>query len=136
MSCGSLIRNALLFWFILFAIAFANGALRELVLVPLIGPTALPVSGVTGILLMGVAIALFIRAAKPPFGAAFAIGALWLVLTLAAEMVLVVASGKPVRVVAEAFSSTAVADGDLFAPLVVFVALSPPLFSLLRRPLH
>lgn len=134
MPSGPLLRNALLFWLLLFAIAFANGAVRELVLGPLLGPVALPVSGVTGFVLMGIAIALFVRSAHPGFGAAFAIGALWLVLTLAAEAVLVVASGKPIGVVANAFSATAVADGDLFAPLVVFVALSPPLFTLLRRP--
>ncbi|RAI45415.1 hypothetical protein [Rhodoplanes roseus] len=131
----TLFRNAALFWLLLFAIAFANGAFREIALVPFLGSDALPVSGVTGILLMGVAIASFVRAVRPGFGAAFGIGAMWLVLTLAAEAVLVVASGKPVRAVAEAFSGSAVAEGDLFAPLVVFVALSPPVFTLLRSPI-
>lgn len=130
------LRNAALFWLLLFAIAFANGALRELVLVRLLGPDALPVSGVTGILAMVTAIALFVRVARPGFGVAFAIGTMWLVLTLAAEAVLVLASGKPLQAVVDAFSAAAVAEGDLFAPLVVFVALAPPLFALLRRPLH
>jgi hypothetical protein len=133
-SLFPLFRRAVLFWLILFALAFANGAVREFVLVPWLGPAALPLSGVTGIVLMGIAIALFVRAAHPGFGAAFAIGAMWLVLTLVAEAGLALASGKSVRLVADAFSAAAVADGDLFAPLVVFVALAPPLFTLLRRP--
>ncbi|NVO17944.1 MAG: hypothetical protein HXX10_28315 [Rhodoplanes sp.] len=131
-----LFRRAVLFWLLLFALAFANGAFRELVLVPWLGPSALPLSGVSGIVLMGIAIALFVHSARPGFGAAFAIGAMWLVLTLVAEAVLVAASGQPVRLVADAFSAVAVADGNLFAPLVVFVALAPPLFTLLRRPPH
>lgn len=132
-SLFPLFRRAVLFWLLLFALAFANGAFRELVLLPWLGPAALPLSGVTGIILMVIAIALFVRMARPGFGAAFAIGAMWLVLTLATEVALVAASGKPVRVVADAFSSAAVADGDLFAPLVVFIALAPPLFTLFRR---
>lgn len=131
-----LFRTAALFWLVLFGLAFANGAFRELVLARVLGPDALPISGITGIVLMGVAIALFVRKVRPGFGAAFAIGAMWLVLTLAAEVVLVVATGKPIRVVVDTFSAAAVAEGDLFAPLVVFVALFPPLFTLLRRPLR
>lgn len=131
-----LFRTAALFWLVLFGLAFANGAFRELVLTRLLGPEALPISGITGIVLMAVAIALFVRRVRPAFGAAFAIGAMWLVLTLVAEVALVVATGKPIRVVVETFSAAAVAEGDLFAPLVVFVALSPPLFTLLRRPLQ
>ncbi|MFL9823791.1 hypothetical protein [Rhodoplanes sp. SY1] len=132
----ALFRTAALFWLVLLGLAVANGAFRELVLARLLGPEALPISGITGIVLMAVAIALFVRRVRPGFGAAFAIGAMWLVLTLSAEAVLVVASGKPLRVVVDTFSAAAVAEGDLFAPLAVFVALSPPLFALLRRPLH
>lgn len=128
-----LYRNALLVWLGLFALAFVNGALREFVLAPRLGAWALPLSGVTAIAAFAVAIALFVRRARPAPGEAARIGLLWLALTLAVELLMVVAAGRPATEVAAMFTWRALAAGNLFALLVGFTALAPALFVWCQR---
>jgi hypothetical protein len=129
-----LYRDALLVWLGLFALAFINGALRELVLAPRLGPTALPLSGMTAMAGFALVIALFVRRARPAIGEAVRVGLLWLALTLAAEALMAVAAGRSVSEVATMFTWQTIAGGNLFALLVAFTALAPALFAwLLRR---
>lgn len=122
-----LYRNALLAWLGLFALAVLNGALREVVLAPHLGATALPLSGLTAMAAFAVAIALFVRHARPTPGEAVRIGLAWLALTLAVELLMMLAAGRPAAEFAALFTWGALADGNLFALLVAVTALGPAL---------
>jgi hypothetical protein len=124
-----LCRNALLMWLVLFALAFLNGALREFALAPLLGAPALPLSGVTASLAFAIAIALFVRRARPTVAEAVGIGLAWLVLTVAVEAALIGAQGRPASAIADVFTWRTIAGGNLFAVLVAVVALAPVLFA-------
>ncbi len=129
-----LYRKALLMWLVLLVLAFLNGTLRELVLAPLLGAAALPLSGVTAILAFGIAIGLFVRRVRPGVGEAVAIALVWLPLTLALELALILAQGRPASAMADVFTWQAIADGNLFAVLVGFMALAPVAFAWRLRP--
>ena len=120
-----LLRAALLTWLVLFAVAFANGALRALVLEPRLGAIGLPIAGISGMVLLGLIAGRFAWRTEPSVREALAVGGLWLVLTLAVEVALVVASGRPALVVADTFTFSAVARGELFAPMVLWMAAIP-----------
>ena len=124
-----LYRNALLVWLVLFALAFANGTLRELVLAPRLGAPALPLSGLTAIMAFGVTICLFVRCARPSRRDAATIGVNWLMLTLGVEVLMAVAAGKPAADVAGSFTWQALAGGNLFAVMVAVIAVAPALFA-------
>ena len=81
-----LARSALVAWLVLFAVAFANGAVRVLVLEPRLGAAALPLAG-----------------------------------------------GRPAQAVADTFTLAAVARGELFAPMVLWMAAIPVAFAWFRR---
>jgi hypothetical protein len=132
MSGPRLLLASLAAWFGLLAIAVVNGAVREFVLVPRLGATALPLSGVTAMAAFAVAIAVFVYATRPSVAAALRIGFLWLGLTLVAETLMTVAAGRPAAEVAVALGPAAIADGNLMAPLLVITTLAPAVFARLR----
>ena len=82
----SLLR-ALGLWLYILLFAILNGAVREAVLVPLIGErTALPVSGVILALLIFILCLVFVRSLRiTTAGRAWLVGAFWLALTLGFE---------------------------------------------------
>jgi hypothetical protein len=131
-----LLRNALLFWPALLALAILNGVAREAVLDPLTGPAAArPLSGLTLMGLLAVGAWLFMRGhvAVAPGDAALA-GAVWLALTLVAEVVLfALAVERPFEAVARTFTPAAIASGELFAVAAAWLALLPLLIVWLRR---
>lgn len=133
LSSSKLYRRALLVWLALLALAVVNGILREFALAPLAGAAALPVSGVTALLAFAVVIWLFVRAHRPTPAAALRVGLIWLVLTMIVETLMTLAAGRPAIEVVAALSPHAVAAGNLFAPLLLFIALAPALFA---RLLH
>jgi hypothetical protein len=125
-----LFRNAALFWLLLFALAFLNGAVREFAFVPLVGPAAArPLSGVTLMALLAIGAWFFMRRHYPvSLSDAALIGLLWLVLTPVGEVVLfVLVMGEPVDVVARSLTPSAVASGDMFAVALVWLAVLPAL---------
>jgi hypothetical protein len=131
-----LLRNAALFWPVLLALAVLNGADREAVLDPLVGPAAArPLSGLTLMALLTIGVWLFMRRHVPiGAGDAALVGAIWLVLTLAAEVVLTVyVLGRPFGAVARAFTPAAIASGELFAVAVVWLAVLPALIVRLQK---
>jgi hypothetical protein len=128
-SRARIYRTALLVWLVLFALAFMNGALREIVLAPRLGAAALPLSGLTALLAFAVTIFLFVRHARPTLRAAVAIGLVWLILTLAVEILMTLATGKAASEVAAMFTRHALAGGNLFGALVAFTAIAPALFA-------
>jgi hypothetical protein len=126
--------RAVLFWFLLFVLATLNGILREFVLRPWIGPTAQPVSSLTLVALLAVAIFIFVRANAPlSMAQAWLLGAAWLVLTLGAETLIGMKFGRPASAVIATLSWSAIAGGNWVALSYVFVALAPPIFTSLRR---
>lgn len=121
---------ALIAWFGLFALAFLNGALRKLVFEPWLGESAHPASGITGIILLGSAAALFARWVRPGMVDALAIGAIWFGLALAAEVLLTLYAGRPASEVADAFTFASIARGDLLAPMLLWMAAVPAAMAL------
>ena len=104
-----LARSALVAWLVLFAVAFANGAVRVLVLEPRLGAAALPLAGGIGMVLLGLIAGWFAWRTRPSVPQALAVGCLWLGLTLAVEVALTVAGGRPAQAVADTFTLAAVA---------------------------
>jgi len=120
-------------WFGLLGIAIVNGGLRELLLAPRLGSLALPVSGLTAMAAFLVAIGTFVHVTRPSVPAALRIGLLWLVLTLAAETLLTLATGRPALEVLSALGPAAISSGNLMAPLLVIVTLAPVAFAARQR---
>lgn len=113
-------------WLLILLLAFANGALRELLLLPWLGyPWALLLSG----LLLGACVVLvtwFSLAAMKLENAAqaFAVGVVWLALTLVFEFTFGrLVQGKPWSELLDAYTF---ARGNLW-PLVLLVILLSPL---------
>ncbi len=113
-------------WLLILLLAFANGALRELLLLPWLGyPWALLLSG----LLLGACVVLvtwFSLAAMKLESAAqaFAVGVVWLALTLVFEFTFGrLVQGKPWSELLDAYTF---ARGNLW-PLVLLVILLSPL---------
>ena len=114
------------YWLFLFALAALNGTLREFVLIPLMGrSTALPLSGLSLVLILVAASWTFVHWKHPTLVQATGIGLLWMALTLAGEAALALRSGKPLASVAEAFSISAISSGELFAVAVLAVGVTP-----------
>jgi hypothetical protein len=123
----------LLAWFPMIVIAIANGALREAWLMQRLGEhAARQVSTLMLIALFAVYIG-FVTRKWPIAGTiqAMAIGALWLVLTLAFEFALGgFVSGLSWR---EMLAEYDLAAGRLWAPVPIWVAVAPYLFFRLRQ---
>ena len=64
---------------------------------------------------------------------ALAVGALWLCLTLAVELVLTIGTGRPAQAVADTFTLAALTRGELFAPMVLWMAALPAAVAWWRR---
>ena len=122
------------YWLFLFALAALKGALREFVLAPLLGsPTALPLSGITLILLLIAASWYFVNWKRPSVAQAAGIGLFWMALTLAGEAALALKSGKPLASVANAFTISAISSGELFAIAVLAVGVMPLLSAIILQ---
>jgi hypothetical protein len=129
--------RAFLTWCLLFALAMVNGALREMLLRPLVGAIALPLSTFTLMALLAPAIHLFVRRnPRLTLRQAWLIGVAWLILTLAAETVLTLATGRPAADVLAAFSGTALAAGNWVVLDFVFVAVAPVVLVKVRALKH
>jgi hypothetical protein len=127
----ALVAKALAFWLAIAAVAVVNGALREAVLIPLLGRTpALLLSG----LLLCVLILWITVVALPWLGARrrqqlIGIGAAWFVLTLVFEFSLGRLQGKSWLMLLEAYTFK---DGNVW-PLVLLVTLAAPVLAVRWR---
>lgn len=122
------------YWLLLFALAALNGALREFVLAPLLGSSAaLPLSGITLVLVLVVAGWYFVYRQRPSVAQAAGIGLFWMALTLAAEAALALGSGKPLASVANALTVSAINSGELFAVAVLAVGVTPLLGAVILQ---
>lgn len=119
-------------WLPMPVLAVANAALRETVLLPLLGvKSALSLSGVTLIAILAVYAFAVFRLGLPSAGraAAWLLGIVWAGLTLAFEYALIAASqDRPLARLAETLSPAALSEGNLFVLAVMLLALAPRLF--------
>lgn len=124
MSAAPLLKGAAV-WLLLVAVAVGNGLLRDLALAPLFGPVA--ALAVSGMLLAGL-VFLVAFLTLPAIGRTtaavyWAIGILWLGLTLAFEFLFGhYVAGKPWRDLTQVFN---IARGDLFVLVLVATGCSP-----------
>jgi hypothetical protein len=124
--------RAVLAWLVLLAVAFGNGALRQLAYPAALGDfAARQVSTGVGAVALGVAIWLLLRRWPIPRASqAWATGALWAALTVAFEMALVRGGGRPWSEVAAQY---ALWEGSLWPLLVLWVLAAPAALSALQR---
>ncbi len=120
-----LLLRALTIWWLILACAFANGALRELVLIPALGSRAGLI--ISGLLLSSAVLALALLSVRWMGAAddrkALAAGMLWLVATLAFEFGFGIGvQHKALQAMLAAYSF---ADGNLW-PVVLLVTLLAP----------
>lgn len=124
--------KASLAWLLIMLLAIANGIAREALLEPTMGPAiALPLSGILLALIILLASWLLV----PWFGGArastwFAIGVLWVVLTLLFEYLFGhFVAGMPWREISRVFDMV---SGNLFLLALLSAALSPWLAARFR----
>lgn len=124
--------KALLIWFVILVVAFANGALRELVLAPRLGHT---VAQLCSGALLCMAVGLIALVALPTLGPltrgrAWAIGGFWLVMTLAFEFGF--GSWVQHKPLSELLQAYTFAGGNLW-PLVLLMIVCAPRLALKVR---
>jgi hypothetical protein len=126
------VGRALLSWLALLAVAFANGALRQLAYPATLGDfAARQVSTGIGAVVLGGAMWLLLRRWPPRTpAAAWATGALWTALTVIFELALVRGGGRPWRDVAAQY---ALWEGSLWPLLLVWVLAAPAALSAVQR---
>jgi hypothetical protein len=124
--------RAFLAWLVLVAVAFLNGALRELAYPEALGDfAAAQVSAV--VLAAAFAVVIWLVLRRWPIASArtaWATGALWAALTVAFELVLVRGGGGGWREVADQY---AIWRGSLWPLLVLWVLVAPAALSALQR---
>ena len=124
--------RAVLSWFVLLAVAFLNGAVRQFAYPSTLGDfAARQVAAGVGAVALGVTIWLILR--RWPLSRAslaWATGALWAALTVAFEVALVRGSGRPW---ADVIAQYALWKGSLWPLLVLWVLAAPAALSALRR---
>jgi hypothetical protein len=122
---SSILLKATGIWLVIVVAAILNGALREKLLVPLLGSSmALPLSGVSLAILVFVISFMFVPFIDASESKTYiAIGFLWVVFTLSFEFIFgYFVAGKSWREVLEVFN---IKKGDLFLVVLCVTAISP-----------
>jgi hypothetical protein len=126
-----------LVWLLMPIAAMANGALRDLLLAPLLGELAAEILAVLVLLILIYGItAVFLARTGPRRRSAdlWALGFLWMALTIAFELVFFgVFLGVPISELLAAYDILA---GELWVVVVAGVLLAPPLVGAGLRLLH
>lgn len=124
--------RAVLSWFVLLAIAFLNGAIRQFAYPSTLGDfAARQVAAGVGAVALGVTIWFILRRwplSRAP--QAWATGALWAALTVAFEVALVRGGGRPWD---DVIAQYALWKGSLWPLLVLWVLAAPAALSALQR---
>ena len=124
--------RALLAWFVLLAVAFLNGALRQFAYPSTLGDfAARQVAAGIGAVAFGFVIWFILRRwPTAPAWKAWATGAFWAGMTVAFEIALVRGSGRPWQDVVDQY---ALWRGSLWPLLVLWVLVAPAAISALQR---
>ncbi|CAN7312031.1 hypothetical protein [Polaromonas sp. LjRoot131] len=120
-------------WLVILALAVANGALREIVLIPALGKT-------TGLVVSGVLLCLFVMLVSFAFVRlshgitilqGLCVGASWLCLTLVFEFVF----GRYLqhKSWSELLEAYAFKDGNIWPVVLLVILLAPPALVLLQE---
>lgn len=120
-------------WFVMLLVSVANGALRDFTYGKQMDVlSAHQISCVTGILLLGVVIAWFVRRYRPESGRhAILVGVFWMTLTLAFEFLFFhYVGGHPWP---ELWQSYDVLHGQMWPFVLLWVAVAPYVFFRLHR---
>jgi len=132
-------RPALGYWFLLLFVAFALGALRELVLVPLLGPHNAYLIGTLAVVIVFLGImVLFVRRMQSQFSARdfWLVGLCWLLMTVSFECLFFhYLAGQPWE---ELLANYNLAAGRVWVFVLLTVFLGPPVIHkiLPRRALE
>ena len=129
MATGSFVLRALAFWVVLAICGVANGFLRQLILTPALGERiSRPLSGLTLIVLLYLATFLFLRLTGPAEHASayWIAGLLWVVLTVAFEIVLGTGMRMPFGELLAAYDPR---TGNLWLIDVLAILLALPLLA-------
>ena len=128
-----MIKKSIFIWLLIIPLGILNGALREKILVPLIGAEyALPVSGIILCILIFMVSFIFIpRLGNGTSETYWRMGFLWLVLTLIFETGLGFLMGKTFGEILKAYDIT---TGNLWLLVVIMTGCMPRLVALARRP--
>lgn len=122
--------HGVVFWPAFPVLAVANGALREALLAPAIGPAlALPISGLTFLILAWLAISGFLVLSRAPRSGLdlWLLGTVWAALAMLFEFVVFGALlGTPRDELVRAFDPS---DGNLFSVVIVGVLIGPRLIA-------
>jgi len=131
-SAPELVLKSLLAWLVVLCLAMANGALREAVLIPLLGtPAGLILSGILLSLLVALVAYGLLRIARGfTVMQGLLVGVLWLCLTLAFEF----GFGRYVqhKSWAELLEAYTFKEGNIWPVVLVVTFLAPPLVSLIQ----
>jgi len=124
--------RALLSWLVLLAVAFLNGALRQLAYPSTLGDfAARQVS--TGVGAVGLGVAIWFLLRRWPLATArkaWATGALWAALTVLFELALVRGTGRPWD---DVLGQYALWEGSLWPLLLLWILAAPAALSALQR---
>lgn len=123
----------LIAWFMMLIVSVANGAVRDFTYGRQMDQlSAHQLSTVSGVLLLGIVIRLFVRRYPPPSGKkAFSIGLLWMALTVAFEFLFFHYVGG--HSWAELLANYNVLRGRVWVVVLAWVAIAPYLFFRLDR---
>ena len=123
--------RAFAIWLLILALAVANGALRETMLIPRLGkPSALTLSGILLSALIVLTAYLFLPwLSVHASSQLLVIGCGWLLLTLAFEFCFSLARGKSLAVVLDAY---AFKDGNIWPVVLLVIACAPLVAAKLR----
>ena len=127
-----MILKSLLVWHLIIPLAFANGALREWVLVPLFGEKfANPISGIILCISMFIVSYIFIpKLGKGTKKTYISIGLLWFFSTIIFETVLGFIMGTAFIEIINAYNIT---TGNLWLIVVIFTGIVPYLVAKLKK---
>ncbi|ULQ61019.1 hypothetical protein K7I13_07140 [Brucepastera parasyntrophica] len=127
-----MIKKSLLIWLSIIPLAIINGALRQLVIEPLIGiKYANPISGLILCCLIFIVSFIFIpKLGKGTSKTYLYIGLLWIVLTITFETVLDLVMGNTITEIISAYNIT---TGNLWLMVVIFIGFAPWIAAKIKR---
>lgn len=127
-----MIKKSILIWLSIIPLAFLNGALREMVIAPLIGMKyARPLSGILLCCFIFIVSLIFIpRLGKGTPKTYWIMGLLWFVSTIAFETILGLIMGDTFYELVSAYNIT---SGDLWLMVVIFVGIDPWLTAKIKQ---
>ena len=128
----NMVLKSMLIWLSIIPLAIANGALREGLLMPLIGDKfAYPISGIILCLLIFIVCFIFIpKLGKGTKKTYLTIGLLWFFSTIIFETVLGLVEGIPFTEIINAYNIT---TGNLWLIVVIFTGVVPFLIAKLKK---